>query len=313
VKRGEISPTSAKPDAKTGDQSSGAPADKPSADGVSAPVKPVSSPKLTVIAPDEAGLKDAEREARELETMTFSGDREKVLETNRALINQAIANRDSAFALTPGLNDVAKPLTALAAGQQISPGAFAKVQYLFVDKLNSAIDAIGLPSELKVAPGAQTQYQLAEKASAALREAKQRTSDLKAISALEELEKSIADPGKTKEAAAEILAAAYIEKQRMADQGNYTLKYARSQPVTVARGASDAFKKQYTDEQYALEKAAIKKMLTEPPINGVPLISYLLKQEGSNINPAIAARITPQSINEMYGVDVARYFLNSAQ
>ena len=282
------------------------------ADGGVVPTKPISSPSLTVIAPDENALRAAEAEAREIELMTFKEDREKVLETNRALINQAISSRDGAFAITAGLNDVAKPLAGLAAGEKIAPGAFAKLQYLVVDKFNSALDALGLPDDLKIAPGAQTQFQLAEKASAALREAKQRTSDLRAISALEELEKSIADPQKTKEAAADILAASYVDKQKMADQGMYTLKYARSQPVTVARGASEAYKKQYTEEQYNMEKAVIKKLLLDN-INGIPMISYLLKSGDAKLDPAIAARITPQSINEMYGVDVARYFLNSAK
>lgn len=325
--RGELLPPSsapgagvkadrAMPSASTGLEGgiSAAPGATPAEGGI-VPGKPISSPAMTVIAPDDDALKAAEREAIELEGMTFKEDRERRLEQNRAILAQQIANRNEAFALTPALNDVAKPLAGLAAGQQIAPGAFAKVQYVVVNAFNDALRAAlpeSMAEELAIGKEAQTQYQLAEKASAALREAKQRTSDLKAVAALEELEKSIADPKKTADAAADILAAAYIEKQKRADEALYTEKYARSQPTSVAVGANTAYKRQYTEEQYSAEKAVIKKLLRER-INGVPLISYLLKQQDPRMDPAVASRITPQAINEMYGVDVSRYFLNSAK
>jgi len=279
------------------------------------PSKPISSPTMTIIGPNDEALKAAEREAIELEGYTFKEDREKILDQNRQILAQQIKARNEGYALTSGLNDIAKPLAGLAAGQQIAPGAFARVQYTVINAFNDALRTVlpeSMANELAIGKEAQTQYQLAEKASAALREAKQRSSDLRAISALEELEKSIADPRKTADTAAEILAGAYVDKQKMIDEALFTEKYARSQPTSVARGASGAYKAQYKEEQYNAEKAVIKKMLRDQ-INGVPLISYLLGQKDPRMDPAIAARITPQAINEMYGVDVTRYFLNTAK
>ena len=133
---------------------------------------------------------------------------------------------------------------------------------------------------------------------------------MKAVSALDELAKGMADPSKTREAAASILARAYIDKQRAIDEADFTNDYKAGRNLTVAQGANDQYRRLYSDKRYDDERLALEKLLTTslqfdqngmPLKNAEPLVNYFI---GKGSNP----RITPQTINQMVGADVARYF-----
>ena len=260
----------------------------------------------------------AKSEARELQRMQMGPDRTAQIAENARIVNEARKRRDDTLRVTSNLNDLAKPLASLAAGQQITPGALAKVQATVVNYINSALGRAGM-DEYRIAQEGLTDYQLSEKAARILTEAKAANLDQRAVSALETLAQGLADPGKTKETAAEILASAYIDKQMALEEAKFTDMYSRSAGtgITVAKNASNVFRSQQgtRPEDFYRDRAALKDFLMQSiqstDKNGRPvtrtLLSYLLQQ---NKDDPLQKRITADVINQRYGTDVARYFLS---
>jgi len=253
-----------------------------------------------------------------LQTLQTGTDRDKAINENRAMVAEAIKQRDANLRLTENLNDLAKPLTSLAAGEQITPGALVKPQYIITNYFNSAVDRLGLDPKLKFAAQGQSDVQLAEKAARILTEAKAANLDQRAVSALSALAEGLADPKKTIDAAAEILAGSYRQKQEALEEAAFIDMYSRSAGVgmTVARNARSAFRNQKgtTPEDYAREQAIIKDFLmakmgpdAPPESRNKSLLSFLLQK---NQKDPLQKQITPEIINEMYGMDIARYFLS---
>ena len=273
------------------------------------------APRVDIkLSPD--AIAAARDEARELQRMQIGTDRDKALEENKKIATEARQQRDATLRLTGSLNDLSKPLTSLAAGQQITPGAYAKIQSVAANLFNSAVDRFGLDKELKIAPQGLTDYQLAQKASRILTEAKAANLDQRAVSALSVLAEGLADPSKTPDAAAEILASAYIEKQMALEEAKFIDMYSRSAGagMTVAKNASSLFRNQEgtRPEDFMKDRALLKTFLMakiqEPgPSQGKSLLSFLLQQ---NQNDPLQKKITPEIINQMYGTDIARYFLS---
>lgn len=275
-----------------------------------APTAPPAPTGTMVIEPNAAAKAAAAQEVKQLEGIDIGANRDAVIRQNLDILNDARNRQTSAIDMTQGLNDITKPLVTLAAGQQIAPGAYAKILGTVADKWNSAVSQFGLPDEAKIAAGAVDQLQMADKASAVLREAKARGMDQRALGALEALERGLADPSKTKEAAAEILASSYIDKQRMLEEAIYTQKYGQGQGMTVAKNAPLAFKEQYPDASYNRDKLALKDLMLQS-INGEPLLNYAL---GIGKDKELQKRMDESGvINQKYGTNVVRYFNNSVK
>jgi hypothetical protein len=277
--------------------------------------------------PDESGydpapmaltpqaIEAARAEKAELDRMEIGADRNSAIAQNAKIASEARKTRDDTLAVTNKLNDLAKPLASLAAGQQITPGAFGKIQATIVDFIDSALVKANMAgqgggADYRIAPQGLQDYQLAEKAARILTEAKSANLDQRAVRALEVLSQGLANPSQTRETAAEIIAGSYIDKQMALDEAKFTDLYSRSAGagMTVAKGASQTFRNQqgFRPEDYLRDKAALKDFLQQS-IKGKPLLSYLLQQ---NKDDPLQKRITPKVINEKYGTDIARYFLS---
>jgi hypothetical protein len=294
--------------APAGTPAAGAPAGTP-ATGLA----PTAAPTLTgtmVIEPNAAAKAAAAQEVKDLESRDIGANRDAEIRQNLDILNDAKNRQASAIQMTPGLIEITKPLVTLAAGQQIAPGAYAKVLGTIADKFNYVVRQSGLPKDFEIAAGAVDQLQMADKAAAVVSQAQARGMDQRAVSALQELERGLADPSKTKEAAAEILAASYIDKQRMLEEAIYTQKYGQGQSMTVAKNAPLAFKEQYPDASYNRDKVALKDLMLQS-INGEPLLNYAL-----NIgkDKELQKRMNESGvINQKYGTNVIRYFNNSVK
>lgn len=284
-----------------------------------APAAPPSLTGTMVIEPNAAAKAVAAQEVKDLESRDIGANRDAEIRQNLDILNDAKNRQASAIEMTQGLVDITKPLVTLAAGQQIAPGAYAKVLGTIADKFNGVVRQSGLPESFTIGANAVDQLQMADKASAVLREAKARGMDQRALGALEALERGLADPSKTKEAAAEILAGSYIDKQRMLEEAIYTQKYGQGQGMTVAKNAPLAFKEQYPDASYNRDKVALKDLMlstvpTDPKNpNGPrePLLNYAL---GIGKNKELQKRMDESGvINQKYGTNVVRYFNNSVK
>ena len=279
------------------------------------PGEAAAAPRVDVkLSPD--AITAARDEARELQRMQMGPDRNKAIDENLRIASEARKQRDASLRLTGNLNDLAKPLAGLSAGQQIAPGAFSKVLSMAAKTINSAADQLNLPKEYRVALQGSSQYELAQKAARILTEAKAANLGQRAESALTTLEQGLADPSKQGDTIAEILAAAYVEKQKGLEEAKFIDAYSRSAGagITVAKNASSLFRSQEgtRDEDYSRDQAIIKQFLKEKiteegPSKGKSLLSFLLQQ---NPNDPLQKKITPEIINQMYGADIARYFLN---
>jgi hypothetical protein len=273
------------------------------------------TPRVDIkLSPD--AITAARDEARELESMRMGTDRDKAINKNQAIVDEALKQRDASLRLTGNLNDLAKPLAGLSAGQQIAPGSLSKVLSLGAKIINSTADQLNLPEEYRVAREGSSQYELAQKAARILTEAKAANLDQRAVSALTALEQGLADPSKQGDTIAEILAAAYVEKQKALEESKFIDAYSRSAGagITVAKNASSLFRNQAgtRDADFARDQALIKEFLKEKiqekgPSQGKSLLSFLLQQ---NPRDPLQKKITPEIINQMYGADIARYFLN---
>jgi lysozyme family protein len=279
------------------------------------PGEAAATPRVdTKLSPD--AISAARDEARELQRMQMGPDRNKAIEENLRIASEARKQRDASLRLTGNLNDLAKPLAGLSAGQQIAPGVFSKVLSMGAKIINSAATQLNLPEEYRVAAEGASQYELAQKAARILTEAKAANLDQRAVSALTTLEQGLADPSKQGDTIAEILAAAYVEKQKGLEEARFIDSYSRSAGagITVAKNASSLFRNQAgtRDEDFLRDQAIIKEFLKakiqEPgPSQGRSLLSFLLQQ---NPKDPLQKKITPEIINQMYGADIARYFLN---
>lgn len=262
--------------------------------------KPVSAPSAPqAITLDDAAKAAAAREEQDLFKLP-QADRNARIGQNIANVQVLNQARDASHILTGRLNDLAQPLAELGAGQQITPGAFASAEYTIKRYFNDALKNAGLP-EYQIDETGRINYEKAQKAVEALKAKGVEGLNLKAVSALDELAKGLAEPGKTKEAAASILASTYVDKQRAIDEANFTNDYKAGRNLTVAQGANDQYRRIYSDQRYDDERHALNKLLTTSLQNGEPLINYFI---GKGKDP----RITPQTINQLVGADVARYF-----
>ena len=262
--------------------------------------KPVEAPKAPgVITLDDAAKTAAAKEEQDLYRLP-QADRNARIGQNIANIQKLNESRDASHILTGRLNALAHPLGELGTGQQITPGAFASAEYTIKRYFNDALKAAGLP-ELQVDEQGRINYEKAQKAVEALKAKGVEGLNLRAVSALDELAKGMAEPGKTKEAAASILADTYIDKQRAIDEANVTNDYKAGRNLTVAQGANDQYRRIHSDERYDGERKALNRLLTTSLQSGEPLINYFI---GQGKDP----RITPQVINQLVGADVTRYF-----
>jgi hypothetical protein len=287
-----------------------APAGTPAPATGLAPTAPPSLTGTMVIEPNAAAKAAAAQEVKDLESIDIGANRDVLIKQNLEILNDAKNRQANAIEMTQGLVDITKPLVTLAAGQQIAPGAYAKVLGTIADKFNGVVRQSGLPESFTIGANAVDQLQMADKASAVLREAKARGMDQRALGALEALERGLADPSKTKEAAAEILAGSYIDKQRMLEEAIYTQKYGQGQGMTVAKNAPLAFKEQYPDASYNRDKVALKDLMLQS-IDGEPLLNYAL---GIGKNKELQKRMDESGvINQKYGTNVVRYFNNSVK
>jgi hypothetical protein len=230
--------------------------------------------------------------------------------TNQGIQNDALKRRNAAFAMTDQLNNLAVPLAAMSAGQQIAPGALAPIQATVSNWLNSLVDLAKLPEDYKITPDAVTSYELAKKAEALLKEGKADALGQRAVSALQELSQGIANPQMTVGAIRGILATNIMEKQKALEEALFTQKYGQGRLLPIGQNASTEFKKLYTDEMYNKQAEDIKDLLGQS-INGVPLINYMLPK-GGKLDPKLKDRINADVINKKYGYDISRFFLNTA-
>jgi hypothetical protein len=299
-------------------QPAGKPSEQPSDAGTpstvappaaaASPIAPIDLTNPNIVQPRGTGLQIADQEARDIERIDYGPDRTRRTTANEAALLDARKAAQGAKELKPSLNSLSLPLSNLAAGEQITPGALASLQTSLVKNVDAALDRVGL-SQYKLAPQGLTDVQLADKAQALLTQARTLGLDQRAVSALDKVATSIANRDMTKEAAAEILASAYTDNMRLQHESSYTMKYAEGKPVPVAQRASEAYRAQYPDidRQFNLEKMAIKDLLLTKTQNGEALVNYLV---GQGKDPELAKKITPELINKKYGVNVSKYFLN---
>jgi GH24 family phage-related lysozyme (muramidase) len=285
---------------KGGGLAAGAPAAQGTQQQLAGAPKPVEAPKAPgAITLDDAAKAAAAREEQDLYRLP-QADRNARIGQNIANVQKLNEARDASHILTGRLNALAHPLGELGTGQQITPGAYASAEYTIKRYFNDALKAAGLP-ELQVDEQGRINYEKAQKAVEALKAKGVEGLNLRAVSALDELAKGMAEPGKTKEAAASILADTYIDKQRAIDEANITNDYKSGRNLTVAQGANDQYRRIHPDERYDVERKALNKLLTTSLQTGEPLINYFI---GQGKDP----RITPQVINQLVGADVTRYF-----
>ena len=263
--------------------------------------KPIDAPAApSAITLDDAAKAAAAKEEQDLFRLP-QADRNARIAQNISNIQRLNDSRDASHILTGRLNALAQPLSELGAGQQITPGAFASMEYTIKKYFNDALKNAGLP-ELQVDETGRINYEKAQKAVEALKARGVEGLNLKAVSALDELAKGMAEPGKTKEAAASILADTYIDKQRGIDEANLTNDYKAGRNLTVSQGANDQYRRIFSDKRYDDERIALNKLLTTSLRDtGEPLINYFI---GKGKDP----RVTPQVINQLIGADVSRYF-----
>jgi hypothetical protein len=272
------------------------------------PLSPIDITNPNTTQPRGVGSSIADQEARDIERIDYGPDRVRRTTANEAALLDAKKAAQGARELKPSLNQLSLPLSNLAAGEQITPGALSSLQTSLVKNVDAALDRVGL-SQYKLAPQGLTDVQLADKAQALLTQARTLGLDQRAVSALDKVATSIANRDMTKEAAADILASAYTDNMRLQHESSYALKYAEGKSVPVAQRASEAYRAQHPDidRQFNLEKMAIKDLLLTKTQDGEALVKYLV---GQGKNPELQKKITPDLINKKYGVDVSKYFLN---
>jgi hypothetical protein len=258
--------------------------------------------------PRGVGSNIADQEARDIERIDYGPDRVRRTTANETALLDAKKAAQGARELKPSLNQLSLPLSNLAAGEQITPGALASLQTSLVKNVDAALDRVGL-SQYKLAPQGLTDVQLADKAQALLTQARTLGLDQRAVSALDKVATSIANRDMTKEAAADILASAYTDNMRLQHESSYALKYAEGKSVPVAQRVSEAYRAQYPDidRQFNLEKMAIKDLLLTKTQTGEALVSYLV---GQGKDKDLQKKITPDLIDKKYGVKISNYFLN---
>jgi hypothetical protein len=271
-------------------------------------VPPIDMTNPNMVQPRGVGSSIADQEARDIERIDYGPDRTRRTAANEAALLDARKAAQGAKELKPSLNALSLPLSNLAAGEQITPGALASLQTSLVKNVDAALDRMGL-SDYKLAPQGLTDVQLADKAQALLTQARALGLDQRAVSALDKVATSIANRDMTKEAAAEILASAYTDNMRLQHESSYALKYSEGKTVPVAQRASEAYRAQHPDidRQFNLEKMAIKDLLLTKTKKGEALVNYLV---GQGKDKDLQSEITPELINKKYGVNISKYFLN---
>jgi hypothetical protein len=288
-------------------ESGAAPAPGKTAPSVPA-VLPIDMTNPSMAQPRGVGSNIADQEARDIERIDYGPDRVRRTTANETALLDAKKAAQGARELKPSLNQLSLPLSNLAAGEQITPGALASLQTSLVKNVDAALDRVGL-SQYKLAPQGLTDVQLADKAQALLTQARTLGLDQRAVSALDKVATSIANRDMTKEAAADILASAYTDNMRLQHESSYALKYAEGKSVPVAQRVSEAYRAQYPDidRQFNLEKMAIKDLLLTKTQTGEALVSYLV---GQGKDKDLQKKITPDLIDKKYGVKISNYFLN---
>lgn len=274
-----------------------------------APQAPQANPlQYTVNVPDSA-RQSAEEEERQLYSMA-APDMQAQVARNNAILSRAQGQKEAAIVTGKKLTELAAPLASMAAGQQIAPGYFAKLQAFASDVYNGAVDAANLPPEFRIKNQGLTDYQIAQKASTILTSEMARNLNQDAYAALQYLAQGVANPSMQAASARELLANAMVENQAALEEALFIQKYAQGRSKTVAQRASDEFRLNNTPEMYKKEKDAVKKLLAEN-INGVPVINYILRT-GDNRDPELQKRFDPNVINQKYGFNITRYILNMA-
>jgi hypothetical protein len=266
--------------------------------------------------PVKKAAKEEEREILRLSGTSPDTQRLRVQE-NQKYVDQVLAARTAAEnALDPIIN-ASQPLASLAAGGQLTPGMFAPIQTVLVGAWNSGVERLlsGSSKETreayKIAPQGLTDVELSQKAKALATAARAENLDVRAAQGMTQLADMFADPTRTADTAASIFAETLVQNREAIDRGNFIENYRKGSLQGIGRGGDQLFHSQFPKEKYNEERELLKKLfLQSVPINNgkdrEPLINYYL---GKGKDEALRQRITPQSINEMYGIDFAPYLL----
>ena len=278
----------------------------PGAPGEKAVQKPaeITLPSAISLTGNAASI--AEEEARSIANQEFRSARDKMIQDNEVIQSQARARMQASQQFKTPLKDLAAPLASLAAGEQITPGALAPFQTTIVKYANAFLEKANLPP---IASQGLTDAQLADKALAALSQVRTENLDQRAVSALNEVSKAIANKSMDRNAMAGVLSQALVDNLKAEHEAAFMLRYGENSSVPVGRRALEAYRAAYPqlDYQFNAEKSALQSLLLEKLQNGEPLVNYLI---GQGKDPALKNRITPDLINQKYGVNLAKYFGN---
>lgn len=268
-----------------------------------------SYPGATIVVP-QASRAVAEAEEMELQNM-MPADRETRIAQNTAIQNNALKTQRAAYDMTPQLLDLAIPLSNMEAGQQITPNAWSKIKAFLSGQVNAGVDSLMSDQPLEVRkkyhinPEGLTDYQLAQKAVALIREGKADALGQRAVQSLQVLAEGLADPSKQAGTIRELLAASLMEKQKALEEALFIQDYGKGRTNIVGRDAAVEFSKHNSDRMYYDQAQAMKDLLSKN-VNGVPMVSYLTGK--GRLDPEMAKRLTPEAINRYYGFDIARFF-----
>jgi len=243
---------------------------------------------------------------------------------NNKLLDTARESVKSSQSAKNQMNNLALPITGLAAGQVIEPNALAPVLGGLLTKFNSVLDTAGIP---RIAPGTMTQIALADKMQAVMASDAVKNLGMHARGVLEDVTKAFATKAIDKDAAASLLASGYVDNYKDEHRNEFTLNYGDPTRTgmlnPVAKNANAAYRLQNPEyeleNQFLKEKAHVKDFLLLPGLKdprtklptGEHLLSYLM---GEGKNKEIAKIYTPEVIErllkEKYGADITKYFKN---
>jgi hypothetical protein len=251
-------------------------------------------------------------EIRRLDTMSKL-ERDAQLAENIKRKNMAEATRDASYRATDDLNGLMLPLVTMAADAKIEPGIFAPIVANATRGFNYIVSQIGLPQEFQYAEKSVNQYELAKKAEVALAAAKAAGADMRAIDSLRRLAEGMANPNQTAGTARQLLASTFIENQKALEEASFNYRYAtqpNAQEYTLGQNASQAWKDYMPPEEYKKQEAAVRDLMTKKLNDGTPWLEYLL---GKGKDEKLQKQDWAKLINQHYGFDISRIFLNTVK
>jgi len=242
---------------------------------------------------------------------------------NRKILKDARDSMESSRTAKNQINNLALPITGLAAGQVIEPGALAPVLGNLLTKFNGVLQQAGIPP---IAPGTMSQVALADKMQAIMASEATKNLGMHARGVLEDVTKAFATKAMDKDAAATLLASTYMDNYKNEHKNSFIVNYGDPSLTglqnPVAKNASSAYRAQHPEyeleNQFLKDKALVKDFLLLPELkraDGTPtgehLLAYLM---GEGKDKEIAKKYTPEVIQkllkEKYGTDVTKYLKN---